>query len=133
MLYRLIWPVVLVLVVSLLSVALIAFFLAKNFDVKIQANERTVLEVQLSNGPQRLRAVAEDNAWWDDAVDNIHLAENEDWIYSIIGEAVWSFDNIDGGFIVQPDDSISHRFDQLEQIPDIQAMLDNGLARNQRT
>ncbi|MBO6504547.1 MAG: hypothetical protein JJ850_04090 [Kordiimonadaceae bacterium] len=129
MLYRLIWPVVLVLVVSLLSVALIAFFLAKNFDVKIQANERTVLEVQLSNGPQRLRAVAEDNAWWDDAVDNIHLAENEDWIYSIIGEAVWSFDNIDGGFIVQPDDSISHRFDQLEQIPDIQAMLDNGLAR----
>ena len=90
--------------------------------------ERRLLANQLSRIHEQLRAKAEDNAWWDAAIDNIHLNENQQWMADIVGEATTSFNDIDGSFVIRPDDSIAYQHDPAEP-PNIQSMLSEGLSR----
>lgn len=128
-LFRLILPVLFVFVASLLAMTIVTFFLASSFDENFQATEQNLLSQQLKTLHERLRLATEDNAWWDEAVDNIYIEENTDWMRSVVGEAVWTFSDIDGVIIIRPDKSIIARYDGLEQVPDFSAMLLDGLGQ----
>ena len=93
-LLRLIWPVLAALVASLLAMSVIAFFLATSFDRNSQSGESKLLAKQLTRIHESLRALADDNAWWDAAVENIHISEDHNWMEATIGETVMGFQNM---------------------------------------
>lgn len=107
--------------------SVIAFFLATSFDSNTRSGESQLLANQLVRLHENLRALADDNAWWDDAVENIHIREDHNWMDATIGETVTGFQNIDGTFILRSDNSLVYRHDKLATAPDIPSMLTNGL------
>jgi len=126
-LIRLISPVIIATVASLLALSGIAVFFADRLDSNSTASERRILSRLVSSVPANLAALAEDNSWWDDAVDNIYVTENQDWIAATLGNTLEGTNDIEGTIILRPNNSILYTVYRNEKPADIAGLLSNGL------
>lgn len=124
---RLISPVIIATAASLLALSATAVFFTNRLDANSVDAERRVIARMITSVPQNLATLAEDNSWWDEAVENIHLAENQDWISATMGGTVAGIGDIDGAFILRGDASILFARHREDQPANIEGLLLNGL------
>lgn len=126
-LIRLISPVIVATAASLLALSATAVFFTNQLDTNsVEAERRTVSRL-IAGVPQDLATLAEDNIWWDEAVDNIHLSENQDWITATLGGTVDGVGDIEGALILRPDNSVMYDSHNEDRPADIDGLLLNGL------
>lgn len=116
------------MLVSSVVIVVIAWVLSRSMDASTQMSERMLIDQQLRNVPADLAKLAEDNTWWDEAVENVLLQENISWLNATIGDTIVGFDSIDGTFVLRPDNSLIYNSSLLENGPTYQDFLSNGLA-----
>jgi len=126
-LIRLISPVIIATVASLLALSGIAVFFADRLDTNSAASERRMLSRLVAGVPTNLARLAEDNSWWDEAVENIYVTENLDWIAATLGSTFEGTGDIEGTIILRPDDSVLYTVYRIEKPADIEGLLANGL------
>lgn len=126
-LLRLISPVIGTIVASLLALSAIIIFFTNSLDANSVGSERRLLARIIDEVPKNLSVLAEDNSWWDEAVENIVLHENLEWLEQTIGGTIEGIDDIDGAFVLRPDNSIVYSLDKKTAPPDIADLLDNGV------
>ncbi len=127
-LIRLISPVIVATVASLLALSGIAVFFADRLDTNSVASERRMMSRMVSRVPANLATLAEDNSWWDEAVDNIHLAENQDWLSATLGGTVAGIGDVEGTIVLRSDNSIVFSIDGNDRLANINGLLLNGLS-----
>lgn len=129
-LLRLIFPVIAVIVASLLALTATAGFFAHSKDQNAEKADRRILRTALLDVHRDLRVLAEDNVWWDEAVTNLVLRENSAWIESTIGTTAMDQGYVDGYFVLRKDNSILVANNSIDSdTPDIVSILENGLAK----
>lgn len=107
-LIRLIWPIILVVLISLLALIAVAGFFAKQYDQNAETTQRAIVENLVGKISHNLIVLAEDNSWWDDAVDNVVISENMEWMNRIFGDVSSSRNYVDGAIVVRPDSSVAY-------------------------
>ena len=127
-LYKLISPVITVTVASLLALSGIAVFFADRLDTNSAASEQRMLSRLVAGVPINLARLAEDNSWWDEAVENIYLTENQDWISATLGSTFEGTSDIEGTVILRSDNSILYTVYRVDKPANIDGLLSNGLA-----
>lgn len=130
--HRLVTPVFVAVAASIaafIAVVIVAAQLQDDAAVKAEAK---VIEQNIARVHQSLAVLAEDNAWWDEAVKNISVEENIDWIDSTIGESVNGLQNIHGVMVVRRNGSLVYA-NFVDQLPPPHAILDAGIATIART
>ena len=75
---------------------------------------------------EALAVLVEDNAWWDAAVENIHITENIAWVDSTLGESVMGISQVDGVFVIRTDGTMAYA-NFATDLPAPHAILDEGL------
>ncbi len=126
-LIRLISPVIIATAASLLALSATAVFFTSRLDTNSVDAERRIIARMITSVPQNLATLAEDNSWWDEAVENIHLAENQDWISATMGGTVAGIGDIDGAFILRGDASLMFSRHREDQPANLEGLLLNGL------
>ncbi len=104
----------------------LVWYAASRQDAAALRAERQVITRELSSVHEALAVLAEDNAWWDAAVENIYLTENIDWIDSTLGESVMGISQIHGVLIVRPDSTMAYA-NFAAAVPPPHSILDQGL------
>lgn len=127
-LVRLISPVLVALVVSSAVIVIVAVILSRSMDTGAHMSERLLVSQQLKNIPGNLAKLAEDNTWWDEAVENIFIQENTSWLDATIGDTIVGFDSIDGTFVLRVDNSLLYEAALIDDVPEHRMFLANGLA-----
>lgn len=128
-LFRLVIPVIAVIAASLIALAATAIFFAQSKDQSTEAAERQVLSSMLGARYENLRALAEDNVWWNQAVDNIWLSENRAWLRGTFGDTVKQQASLDGLAVLRADNSILYENSgDTRNRPDYRDLLASGLA-----
>ncbi len=107
-LLRLISPVIGVTIASLGALATLALLFANSLDTTSIEGERRLLAGQIERISQNLKTLAEDNTWWDDAVRNLVLSENQEWLAATVGDTVVGFVELDGTIVFRPDNSVMY-------------------------
>lgn len=131
-LIRLISPVIIATATSLLALSAAAVFFTNRLDMaSIDTEQRTVVRL-ISGIPKNMVALAEDNSWWDEAVVNIHLSENMDWIEQTfwIDESLPGTEGVrdmDGTTILRPDNSVIFEMHRTRRPANMSDLLLNGL------
>lgn len=128
-LFKLISPVIGAILASLMALSVIALFFTGSLDANSLSAERRFLTSTLEEIPENLKVLAEDNSWWDEAVDNIFLTENMPWIRSTMGGTANGIGDIDGVFVLRADNSVILSTDNRNTPPAIEEFLENGLGR----
>ncbi|WP_417465543.1 ATP-binding protein [Kordiimonas sp.] len=124
---RLVAPVFVAVAVSIAALVALAAFAARQQDAAALAAEKQVLQQEMRSIHGSLAVLAEDNAWWDAAVENISLEENIDWIDSTLGESVIGISQIQGVFIVRRDGTMAYG-NFVAALPPPHVFLDAGFA-----
>lgn len=125
---RLISPVILAVLASLLALTLVAMFFTNQLDANSLEAEKRLLSRSIANVPKNLAALAEDNSWWDEAVEKMYLTEDLIWMAETMGGTVDGIGEIEGGIVLRPDNSILYKTNRLGQPADLAGLLRNGLA-----
>ncbi len=126
-LYRLILPVIGAVVASLLAISAITIFLTNRLDDNSRASEERLVADMIAKLPERLETTAEDNSWWDEAVEKVHLEEDLEWINSIYGGTAEGQAFIDGTILLRADYSVLYQRNTANTPPQLMAFLQNGL------
>ncbi len=122
-LLRLISPVIGAIVASLLALIGVAFIFAHSLDRNAVAAEKRLLSSILNRIPMGLVSLAEDNAWWDEAVDHLVLVEDQEWLRTTIGDTVIE----DGIVILRADNSVLYHYSKKRYPLPVKEALANGL------
>ncbi len=101
-------------------------YAASRQDAASYEMESQVIAQEMRAIHEALAVLVEDNAWWDAAVENIHFNENIPWIDSTLGESVMGISQVDGVFIIRPDDTMAYA-NFAAELPSPHAILDGGL------
>lgn len=126
-LLRLISPVIGAIVASLVALSAIAILFANQMDINAIKSERRLLSDMVGKIPFNLQVVAEDNSWWDEAVDNMHLDENQDWMRATLGDTSNAIAGIDGVIIFRGDNSVLFSNSNNNPEPNLDSLMPNGL------
>lgn len=126
-LLRLISPVIGAIIASLVALSAIAVLFANQMDVNAVKAERRLLSDMVGKIPHSLQVIAEDNSWWDEAVDNLYLRENQDWMKATLGDMSGAIAGIDGVIIFRGDNSILFSGSSNSPEPDVDELMPNGL------
>lgn len=124
---RLVAPVFVAVAVSIAALVALAIFAARQQDAAALAAEKQVIQQEMRTIHGGLAVLAEDNAWWDAAVENIIFEENIDWIDSTLGESVIGISQIQGVFIVRRDGTMAYG-NFVAALPAPHTFLDAGFA-----
>lgn len=124
---RLVAPVFVAVAVSIAAIAALAIFAARQQDAAALAAEKQVILQEMSSIHKALGVLAQDNAWWDAAVENIIFEENIDWIDTTLGESVIGISQIQGVFIIRRDGTMMYG-NFVAALPSLHRFLDAGLA-----
>lgn len=103
---KLITPVIIVLCVSILVLGLSAAFFADRQDRGAAFMERRIFEAVLTEQVNGMTALAEDNAWWDKAIENTYYSENIEWLQESYGGVEYGIAEIGITLVVRPDMSV---------------------------
>lgn len=124
---KLISPVIVATAASLLALSATTVFFTNQLDTNsLEAEQRTVARL-VAGVPRNLTVLAEDNSWWDEAIDNIHLTENQAWISATLGGTVEGIGDLEGAVILRPDTSILYSVHRDDNPADVGGLLSNGL------
>ncbi|WP_262693537.1 sensor histidine kinase [Kordiimonas aquimaris] len=126
-LIRLIWPVILVVVISLFALIAVAGFFANQYDQAAETTQRTIIKTATGKISHNLTVLAEDNSWWDDAVDNVVLEQNTNWMHRIFGDVSSSRNYVDGTIVIHPDSSVVYHSGSDDDLRALPNWLDAGL------
>lgn len=121
-LIRLISPVIVAITASLLALSATAVFFTDRLDTNSLDAERRTLSRLISGVPRNLAVLAEDNSWWDEAVENIYLTENLEWLAATMGGTVDGIGEIEGTVVLRADNSVlfaAHRQDRPAGLDDL--------------
>ena len=127
-LVRLISPVIFAITASLLALSAVAVFFTDRLDANSLEAEKRTLSRMIAGVSKNLSTLAEDNSWWDEAVENVHLTENQDWMTETMGGTVEGIDEIEGAVILRPDSSVLFTAHNQDRPADIEGLMQNGLA-----
>lgn len=100
---KLVTPVIIVLCVSILVFGLSAAFFADRQDRGAALMERRIFEAILTEQVNSMTALAQDNAWWDKAVEKIYLEEDIEWLEEAYGGSDYGIAEISVTLVVRPD------------------------------
>jgi len=126
-LIRLISPVIIATAASLLALAATAVFFTDRLDTNsLNAERRTVMRM-IAGVPRNLASLAEDNSWWDEAVEKIYLTEDLQWLAETMGGTVDGIGEIEGTVVLRPDSSVIFAIHRQDRPADISGLLMNGL------
>ncbi len=114
---------------SLVALSAIAILFANQMDMNAVNSERRLLSDMVAKIPHSLRVVAEDNSWWDEAVDNLHLTENQNWMRATLGDTSNAIAGIDGVVILRGDNSIMYSNSNNTPEPNLDRLMRNGLEK----
>lgn len=128
-LLRLISPVIGAIIASLVALSAIAVLFANQMDVNAIKAERRLLSDMVGKIPHSLQVIAEDNSWWDEAVDNLYLRENQDWMRATLGDTSNAIAGIDGVIIFRGDNSILFSSSNNPE-PSLEELMRNGLEKS---
>lgn len=128
-LLRLISPVIGVTIASLGALATLALLFANSLDSTSLKGERRLLSGQVERISQNLKTLVEDNTWWDDAVMNLVLSENQEWLEATVGDTVVGFVELDGTIVFRPDNSVMYTAVTGDSAPSPDSFLNAGLDR----
>lgn len=126
-LFRLIWPVIVVVLLSLFALVAVAGILANRFDQDAIATQRTIIENAVTTITHNLDVLAEDNSWWDDAVDNMVITENASWMNRTLGDIASSRNYVDGILALRSDYSVLYHSALESNLPPVEQWLSAGL------
>ncbi|MCJ9428162.1 sensor histidine kinase [Kordiimonas marina] len=109
---KLITPVIIAVAVSIVAFVGFGFIAAKSRDAESFSAERKVVGRTITAYREQLAVLAEDNAWWDVAIEHILLKEDIAWIDATLGESVDGIKQVQGVIVLRPDASVIYsRFD----------------------
>ncbi|TNE63503.1 MAG: hypothetical protein EP335_09520 [Alphaproteobacteria bacterium] len=125
---KLVTPVVIAVAASVIAFIGLGIAAAHLRDAESLSSERKVVGRTIAAVHEQLGVLAEDNAWWDIAVDHIVLEEDIGWIDETLGESVAGVSNIQGVLVLRGDGRVIYsRSDG--KLPPPHVMLDAGFDR----
>ena len=123
--HRLVAPVFIAVAASIAAFVGVVVVAASLQDDAALDAEAKVIEQDITSLPKSLEVLAEDNAWWDEAVTNITLEEDIEWMDTTVGESVSGIEDIHGLLVVRPDGSLMYS-SFVEDLPAPHVLLDDG-------
>ncbi|WP_417449465.1 ATP-binding protein [Kordiimonas sp.] len=124
---KLVAPVFLAVAVSIAAFGALVVFAAARQDTAALSAEKRVVAHGMASLLDALAVLAEDNAWWDAAVENIFLKEDIDWIDYTLGESVMGINQVHGVLIIRADGTMAYA-NFTAALPSPHSILDHGLA-----
>jgi len=106
----LIVPVFSAVIICIIAFIAIVRIAADEQDKLILQKEKELLQHGLTFFHRNLKTLANDNAWWDDSVQNLHKKEDVGWAANTLGDSVNNIDNLDGVIVIRPDGSILYDY-----------------------
>lgn len=101
-------PVLVIIFVTFGSFFLMLNYMAKDADATMLKSESAVLRAQLKQTAANISLIAEDNAVWTDAFNNIFLNLDEEWIKDNYGENLKVLHKLDSFFIYGVDNEVMY-------------------------
>ncbi|SDD34072.1 ATP-binding protein [Kordiimonas lacus] len=130
--HRLVAPVFIAVAASIAAFVGVVIVAATLQDEAALEAEAKVIEQDMASIHKSLAVLAEDNAWWDESVDNITIEEDIDWIDTTIGESVNGIQDIHGVLVLRPDASLIYA-NFVQDLPAPHVLLDAGFQKLIRT
>lgn len=125
---QLVLPVLLAVAVSVAAFVVLVIYTARNQDDLARQSETKIVEAEMAAVTDWLAVYAGDNAIWDEAVENIILTENTEWMNATMGEIATVNDTVQGVAILRADLSVILQTD-FDDMPPVSAVLEAGLTR----
>jgi len=122
----LIVPVFAAVIICIIAFVAIVRIAADEQDKLILQKEKELLQHGLTFFHKNLKTLANDNAWWDDSVENLHKTENIEWAENTLGDSVNNIDNMDGIIVMRPDGSILYDYTISKEISAISVVTRLG-------
>jgi|GEM_PF-892993 len=120
-------PIFIAMFLCMSGYVALAGFLAYQQDKTSIAGERQKFHSVMNQYLRRLELLAEDNAWWDDAVQNVVLEYDERWVKESIAETTYTYSFVVGVLVMAHDGSVI--FSQVQHgLPPASELLGSGLA-----
>ncbi|MCK0070029.1 ATP-binding protein [Kordiimonas laminariae] len=116
---KLLIPVFAVVIISVTAITGLVSFMVKKEDTAALKEERAILTHELETFNNQLAALAEDNAEWDKAVENLYLSENLVWLRHTVASTIHGKNETEGIAVIRPDGTILYaEFENNYPAPD---------------
>ncbi|SDE07148.1 ATP-binding protein [Kordiimonas lacus] len=124
---RFVRPIFIAMFLCMVGYFALAGFLAYQQDKTSIAAERQKIQSIMQQYLRRLELLAEDNAWWDAAVQNVVQDYDERWVKESIADTTYTYSFVVGVLVMRPDGTAIYSR-VTEGLPGAPALLDAGLA-----